>query len=62
MFFEVCQLVLIGGLCVAVVVKDTLLEHNRALLRGMKDLLRNEECYNKPKIQEYVKKCLDLAV
>ena len=62
MWFELFHLFIVGSLCATIAYKDMLLDHNRDVIKGIKSLLISESAYSHPKIQEYVKKCLDTAL
>jgi hypothetical protein len=62
MWIEIFNIFIIAGLGTMFVVKDTLLEHNRKIIKSIKKLLPNQEAYKQEKIQEYVNKLLETAV
>ncbi len=62
MWFELFHLAIVGSLCGIIAYKDMIIDHNRDVLKGIKSLLISESAYSQPKIQEYVKKCLDTAL
>ena len=62
MWIELTNLFIVATLAGMFIVKDTLLEHNRNIIKSIKKLLPNQEAYKQEKIQEYVNKLLETAV
>ena len=62
MWFELSQAVIFTVLIGTLFIKDTYLEHNRALLKSIELLLPNDCAFEQPKIQEYIKKLLDKRI